>query len=61
MINAAFFKPGPLGAFLGPTLAEHRPKPIKLKTNKQHTEKPWADGVMGEIVAEDRQEGVERF
>ncbi len=23
--------------------------------------RPWADGVMGEIVAEDRQEGVERF
>ncbi len=31
MIYVTFFKPGPLGAFLGPTLAENQPKPKKTK------------------------------
>jgi hypothetical protein len=29
LIHVAFFKPGPLGTFLGPTLAEYRPKTKK--------------------------------
>ncbi len=33
----------------------------RLKGGRETLRGPWDDGVMGEIVAEDRQEGVERF
>jgi hypothetical protein len=40
LIYVAFFKPGPLGTFLGSTLAENQPQTTKnqnVKNSKTHT------------------------